>query len=116
MDLLFRIPNGSVYAPIHYIGSEYGVVYIVCFGLGLLIATPVFALPYFFLIKKEKPDWNLRVERNNEPVTHFQVLPLRAGLAGLMWNIGNWASLYALQYLGYTVGFPLTQTALLLGL
>lgn len=43
------------------------------------------------------------------------MLPLRAGLAGLMWNIGNWASLYALQYLGYTVGFPLTQCALLLG-
>jgi glucose uptake protein GlcU len=96
---LLGIPNGSVYAPLNPLIKEdeiwKGATYLPSFGLGLLIVTPVFALPYFFLFLRKQPDWN------------WKVLPLRACLAGIMWNAGNWSSLYALQYLGYTVGFPL---------
>jgi len=101
MAAALGIPNGSVYAPIHYLNIP-PASYIVCFGLGLMICTPPVAIAYFLLLKK-KPVWN------------WKVLPLRASLAGVMWNFGNFTSLYALDYLGYTVGFPLSQCALLLG-
>jgi len=62
--------------------------------------TPLFAVVYFVGFQK-KPVWNVK-----------KIL-LPGILGGLGWNVGNFASIYATINLGYTVGFPLSQCALL---
>jgi len=66
--------------------------------------TPVFALVYFLVFKKK---FMLELK--------FSVVALPGLLGGFVWNIGNWASIFATLFLGYTVGFPLSQCALLVG-
>jgi len=98
---LLGIPNGSMLAPIHYAPeSASGINFLISFGIGVLAVTPLFAVTYFVGFQK-KPVWNVK-----------RVL-LPGVLAGLGWNIGNFASIYATINLGYTVGFPLSQCALL---
>lgn len=60
------------------------------------------------------------VTTSQEPVTLFPPWELAAVfppafLSGAFWNIGNMASIVATEKLGLTVGFPLTQCALLVG-
>jgi len=97
------LTNGSMLAPYSYAPDEAKPSFLVSFGIGVLIVTPVFAVIYFVVFRK-KPDFNL-----------VKVVALPGMLCGLGWNIGNWASIYATMFLGYTVGFPLSQCALLVG-
>jgi len=99
--------NGSVLAPIHTVKNDAEKVgYIASFGLGLLIVTPVFATIYFLILRKTPTYNSLQME---------DWLPVRGLVSGLMWNIGNFCSICATILLGFTLGFPLTQTALLVG-
>jgi len=101
--LSLSISNGSMLVPIKLSPVEaQGINYIVSFWIGVLGITPIFAFLYF-LIFREKPTWN------------FKVLCLPGLISGIAWNIGNWASIYATIFLGFTIGFPLTQCALLMG-
>lgn len=34
-------------------------------------------------------------------------------MSGLIWNFGNYAAIYAVDYLGYGIGVPMTQLSLL---
>ena len=66
------------------------------------MAIGIFALGWIlFFIKRSKPDMKI--------IKHAMV-------SGVFWNIANFASMFAILYLGLTVGFPLTQTALLVGI
>lgn len=46
------------------------------------------------------------------PKVNFAILPSGV-LSGIAWNIGNFASFFAVLNLGMSIGFPLTQMALL---
>jgi len=95
------ITNGSMLVPIKFSPTEaQGINFLVSFGIGVIVITPVFSAIYFILLRKT-PNWD------------FGNLLAPGLLAGFMWNIGNWASIYATNILGYTVGFPLAQCALL---
>jgi len=45
------------------------------------------------------------------PKVNFAILPSGV-LSGIAWNIGNFASFFAVLNLGISIGFPLTQMAL----
>jgi len=97
------ITNGTMLVPIQLAPKEFhGINFIVSFGIGVLAVTPVFALIYFLVFRK-KPEFKL------------STVALPGFICGLGWNTGNWASIYATLCLGYTIGFPLSQCALLVG-
>jgi len=96
------LTNGSMLVPIKYSPPEAaGINFLVSFGIGVIVITPIIAVIYFIALRKV-------------PVWDFQNLLLPGLSAGVIWNIGNWASIYATNILGYTVGFPLAQCALLM--
>lgn len=95
--------NGSMMVPARYNSDPKanGIIYLLSFGIGVMIVTPVIFVLYFLL------QWRM-------PVFHFKVALLPGLATGLIWSIGNAGSTYAtLSPLGLTVGFPLTQCALL---
>jgi len=97
------LTNGSMLVPIKYSPVEaQGINFLVSFGIGVIVVTPLISAIYFTLMRRT-PFWD------------FRNLLLPGLLAGFLWNIGNWASIYATNILGFTVGFPLTQCALLMG-
>jgi len=94
------IMNGSMMVPLRFLPKDAaGINYISSFGIGVLAVTPVCAF-FYFLIKREIP------------IFHFKAAFVPGVLTGLLWNIGNYCSIYATLYLGLTIGFPLTQVAL----
>lgn len=100
--LLLGIMNGSLMVPLHYVPKEaQGIVYIVSFGIGVIIVTPVIALIYFIALRKR-------------PVFHLRVALVPGLITGLIWNIGNFGSIYATLHLNLTIGYPLTQLALVI--
>jgi glucose uptake protein GlcU len=95
------IPNGSMLVPLRLSPADaQGINYMVSFGIGVVCVTPVLALIYFVL-------------KREVPVFHPRVALVPGLLAGFVWNLGNFSSIYATLYLGLTIGFPLTQVALL---
>jgi len=97
------LTNGSMLVPIKFSPPEaQGINFLVSFGIGVIVITPMISAIYFTVLRK-KPNWE------------FSKLLVPGLVAGIMWNIGNWASIYATNILGYTVGFPLAQCALLMG-
>eukprot|EP01028_Stygiella_incarcerata_P002441 TRINITY_DN1454_c0_g1_i1.p1 TRINITY_DN1454_c0_g1~~TRINITY_DN1454_c0_g1_i1.p1 ORF type:complete len:349 (-),score=80.30 TRINITY_DN1454_c0_g1_i1:78-1124(-) len=92
--------NGSMMVPAR-LNPQKSLIYVVSFGIGVFFVTPIlFAL--YFIIKRERPKIMLR--RASGPSL----------IVGLLWNVGNvCATIAVLSPLGLTVGFPLTQVALL---
>lgn len=91
--------SGSVMVPTRY-GPDVGIVYIVSFGIGNMIVTPILAIIYF-VAKRQMPQFHPKV-----------ALPACFS-GGILWNIGNVCGTYAVMSpLGLTVGYPLTQCAL----
>jgi len=75
--------------------------YLVPFSIGILIIDPLFVLTYHVAVRR----W---------PEYHFRVTALPGLACGLLWFSGNCFAIYATAYLGNTVGYPLTQTNLLI--
>lgn len=94
--------NGSMMVPARF-NPDKSIIYCLSFGIGVLIVTPVLFVIYF-LVKREIPKFHPKE-------TLFPGL-----LVGFIWNLGNVGStVAALSPLGLTVGFPLTQCALVVG-
>ena len=99
--------NGSMLVPSELTPEEYqGIEYVISFSIGVAIVTIVLA-PIIFVIQ-----W---LRGKGYPKFHFKVAVIPGILSGLIWNMGNICSIYATLYLGLTIGFPLTQMALLVG-
>ena len=99
--LLIGLLCGSMMVPTRF-GPDVGIVYMVSFGIGNIIVTPPITVVYF-MAKRQVPQFHLKI-----------ALPAFL-IAGVFWNIGNFASTYAsLSPLGLTVGYPLTQCALVI--
>eukprot|EP00732_Lithocolla_globosa_P004096 Lithocolla_globosa_v1_NODE_3602_length_1625_cov_25.538217.p1 type:complete len:347 gc:universal NODE_3602_length_1625_cov_25.538217:419-1459(+) len=79
------------------------LAYLAGFSIGVAMATP----PLFFL-------WSVSQYMNGQSVDmQWRLVAWRGGLQGVIWSIANWCATYATLYLGNTVGFPLTQCAVL---
>jgi len=98
--LILGVMNGSMMVPLHFTPPDAtGINYIVSFGIGVLIVTPICSILYF-------------VFRWRVPKLQVRVALLPGLITGFIWNVGNFCSIYATLYLGLTIGFPLTQLAL----
>lgn len=67
---------------------------------GVMMVTVVIAIVYHIVLRQM-------------PVFKPSLMLAPAMATGVMWSIGNLSSIFAAQYLGLAVGFPLTQTCLL---
>eukprot|EP01103_Thecamoeba_quadrilineata_P004122 TRINITY_DN13848_c0_g1_i1.p1 TRINITY_DN13848_c0_g1~~TRINITY_DN13848_c0_g1_i1.p1 ORF type:complete len:369 (-),score=38.62 TRINITY_DN13848_c0_g1_i1:93-1199(-) len=94
------ILNGSLMVPLNYVPEDDKVSYVASFGIGVFAVTPCLAVIYF-LIKREIPQFQVRAA----------LIP--GTITGILWSLGNFFSIYATKYLGLTIGYPLTQVALL---
>ncbi len=102
-SVLVGIPNGSMMIPTRIDGVPGGLAYLMSFSTGVFVFTAFILLSFViftFIVKREAVKFHLRAA----------LIP--GLLAGLLWSIGNFASIYAVKYLGLTIGFPLTQMAL----
>jgi len=81
-----------------------GIEYVFSFAIGVAIITVLFA-PVYFIFQY--------IRGNGLPNFHFKIAVVPGLLAGTIWNVGNICSINATFYLGLTIGFPLTQLALL---
>jgi glucose uptake protein GlcU len=94
--------NGSMMVPTRY-NPDKSIMYCLSFGIGVMIVTPILFVIYF-LCKRQIPA--LYIKQALYPGL----------LTGFIWNLGNIGStIAALSPLGLTVGFPLTQCALVVG-
>eukprot|EP00899_Mesostigma_viride_P017118 jgi/Mesvir1/25407/Mv01441-RA.1 len=99
------VANGSFMTPLKYANTEVkGVEYLVSFGVGAFVVTAVLLLAYFT---------GLRMMGRPVPDFQFRVAAKPALTTGLLWSVGNFCSIYATQYLGMAVGWPLVQCQLL---
>jgi len=99
---LLGLTNGTMLVPIKY--SKYsGQIFIVAFGTGVIVATIIFALVYFYVLIKFF---------DKRPYCDFKTLPMAGLASGFLWNIGNCCSVFATLYLGLAYGYPLAHTAL----
>jgi len=104
--LMVGLFAGSVMVPFNLFQKDSSVThslkYLISYGIGVLGVTPFLVTPYF-LIKREIPNFHF----NNPAIIIFGLL------TGVTWSIGNFASYYATDFLGLSIGYPLTQMALL---
>eukprot|EP00698_Gefionella_okellyi_P019438 TRINITY_DN5956_c0_g2_i1.p1 TRINITY_DN5956_c0_g2~~TRINITY_DN5956_c0_g2_i1.p1 ORF type:complete len:298 (-),score=78.00 TRINITY_DN5956_c0_g2_i1:151-1044(-) len=93
--------NGALMVPLKLTPPEaQGIVWSVSFGIGVLPVTIVLSTLWF-------------VARRQVPQFHFRAAFVPAFVCGIFWNIANIGSVYATLNLDMTIGFPLTQAALL---
>lgn len=56
----------------------------------------------------------LSLMRRPVPSMQFRVASGPAILTGVLWSLGNFLSIYAVQYLGLSLGWPLVQCQLII--
>jgi glucose uptake protein GlcU len=98
--LLVGLSGGSILAPLNYVPpKEAGFAFVLSFGIGAIIGSPLLAIIWFIIEKKVPP-------------LHLQEA-LPAGLfSGLLWNISNVLAIVAIPQIGYAVAYPILQCAL----
>lgn len=102
LALLGGVFNGSLLVPMIFAPENaQGIAFTPSFGIGTLIVSLTFFTLYYLVIKRTWPIPG-----------HIKVATLPAIAGGIIWTMGNCSSFYALEYLGLTVGYPLTQCAL----
>ena len=96
---------GSMMVPTQFTPEDgKGLYYVISFSIGVAIVTASLA-PVYFLVRF--------IFTRQFPQFHLKVAFLPGFAAGVIWNGGNICSILATYYLGLTIGFPLTQCALL---
>mmetsp|Transcript_13181 Transcript_13181/g.37128 ORF Transcript_13181/g.37128 Transcript_13181/m.37128 type:complete len:378 (-) Transcript_13181:359-1492(-) len=100
------VANGSFMVPFKKVPNTVkGIEYLPSFGIGAMLVTVGIVTVYFCYIKlalgKEVPSFQ------------WEVAHKPAFLTGILWSLGNFFSIYATQYLGLAVGWPLVQCQLI---
>jgi len=97
------IVGGSVGFPSNWTSDEDNdsrLKFLISFAVGCCCIIPITTVWACF-ISSEKVQW------------HWKTCLVPGLLAGLVWNIGNVASLYAIQSVGYGVAYPIMQSSLI---
>ena len=85
-------------------GVPQGIAYLLSFSSGVLVMS--YALLALYAL-------GMYVVKRQIVQMHFRVAFIPGLAAGLLFSLGNVCAIYATQFLGLTIGFPLTQGALL---
>ncbi len=106
--------GGSIMVPMHYAPKEaHGMGYVISFAIGATIITIclwICRFAYYYFIE----GMTLYGSYHSLPSFHFRVMWKPGGTAGLLWSIGNLASMISVQQLGEGVGYSLTQSSMLI--
>jgi hypothetical protein len=89
-----------------------GTGYVISFAFGASIVT-VFLWFTRFLFFLYQSDMNVSRACNSLPSLHLKVMWLPGTIAGMLWSIGNIASIISVTNLGEGVGYSLTQSSML---
>lgn len=105
--------GGSVMVPMQFAPKEAsGTGYVVSFAIGASIIT-IFLWGARFLFSWYQSDMDVTRACNSLPSLHLQRMWLPGGIAGILWSIGNIASMISVTNLGEGVGYSLTQSSML---
>lgn len=92
--------GGSILVPMHYVpDSRTGLVFVVSFGIGTMVASPIVCVVCF-------------LQRGHVPPLHLKDTLLAGLFSGLMYNIGNVLQIIAIPMIGFSIAGPLLQCAL----
>eukprot|EP01084_Bolivina_argentea_P040203 74298_1 len=100
--VLTGISGGTIAFPSNYTDeNNEGVKYVISFAVGCCLILPI-TICWVYFISKGEVEW------------HFNTCLCPGIVAGVIWNVGNVASLYAIQSLGYNVAYPMFQSSLII--
>lgn len=104
--------GGSCLVPMHYSkGDTNGLGYVISFSVGAMVVTLLmWILRLLYSTIKMK---SLSEAFAVLPSFHFKVMWLPGATAGALWSLGNVGSIVAVEQLGQGVGYPASQSALL---
>jgi len=97
------IVGGSVGFPSNWTSDEDNdsrLKFLISFAVGCCCIIPI-TMIWACFVSEERVKW------------HWKTCLVPGLLAGLVWNIGNVASLYAIQSIGYGVAYPIMQSSLI---
>ena len=101
--MLTGIFGGSVGFPSTYTDStNSGAKFLISFAVGVAVIFPITLLSQCFL-SNEKIQW------------HFRATFLPGIISGILWNLGNLCSLYAINAISYAIAYPIMQSSLVVG-
>jgi hypothetical protein len=104
--------GGSVMAPMKYAPEEaHGTGFVISFAIGAVIITLSLWIARWIYNYTYTNSWS-RAYREL-PSMHLQVMLLPGCLAGLLWSIGNICSMISVNNLGQSIGYSVTQAAML---
>ena len=105
--------GGSILAPMKVCKTDTkGTGYLISFAIGAsLVTLSLWLFRYLFMVTRHR-SWQRAYD--TLPSFHLRVMWAPGGLAGLLWSIGNFFSLISVFYLGEGVGYPLSQTSILI--
>ncbi|KAK3260043.1 hypothetical protein CYMTET_30986 [Cymbomonas tetramitiformis] len=92
--------NGCFGSPAYTGSAGASVAFLPSLAVGVMTITPAFAIIYFGA-KREVPEFA------------FSVAGVPGLLTGAFWAMGNFAAMFATEYLGQTIGFPMTQACII---
>jgi len=105
--------GGSVMAPMKWCKADTkGTGYLISFAIGASIVTLSLWLIRF--LHSAVRYRSLTAAYFSLPSFHLGVMWKSGGMSGLLWSIGNYFSLIAVLNLGEGVGYPLSQTSILI--
>lgn len=110
---LFLRPFGTHIHAYHSISrsSAEGLGYVISFAIGAtVVLILMWTLRFGYHVAREQ---SLVDAYDQLPGFHFQVMWLPGGLAGLLWSIGNIASMLSVVNLGEGVGYSIVQAQML---
>lgn len=94
--------GGSVLVPMAFVGESLsGLAFLPSFGIGVIITSTLILSVYYGFIKR------------TNPFESFTLQGFLLGiLSGIIWNLGNVCSIFAILGLGYAIAYPIFQCAL----
>lgn len=104
--------GGSILVPLHYAGEEaQGLGFVFSFAVGAVVVTALlWAFRYVYLYHVTGSPV---AAYQSLPPFHFSVMALPGCSSGLLWSVGNMASMVSVAHLGEGVGYSMTQSAML---
>ena len=104
--------GGSILVPMHYAKKNAeGLDYLISFSTGAV--TVLILLWIVRIAYGTVQTGSARQAIVALPSLHLSVMWLPGGIAGLLWSIGNLASILSVQYLGEGVGYSIVQAQMI---
>jgi len=82
-----------------------GISYVFSFAVGVVVVNSFMLLMYGL--------FRVIYMKQHVPYLHLRVMAIPGSIAGILWSIGNYFSIYGVLYLGQSIAYPCVQTSLI---